>query len=347
MPFNAAPVGELTSIGIGKELATAFASPVAPVIFYETETFTPSSKNTLIPRPGSAKRAGRRPPSTGGYAATMSFRPGSTPDTIGQLIAYGMGVQSTPALTGASLVAYKSTCSFGTSIALPSFTTEFNRVTDAVDYAGCCVDTMKFALDSDKGLAVDFGLVAATEVINAAPVAPTFSNKNILTMEAPSTSVTINGVTIGASGAGQAVIKWDVTLNNQLQKNYRGAGSGRKVLGFPLGTRMVAASMTLGFESNSLYQQFYGAVGATSPGAAITGVPIVLTVGSQDLADAAKSIYYSITLRLANCFIESAPVANKTSGALEQVLTIYAAESAAGGNDDLAIDLVNLAAAVY
>ena len=347
MPFNAAPVGELTSIGIGKESASAFATPVVPTVFYETETFTPSSKNTLIPRPGSAKRAGRRPPSTGGYAATLSFRPGSTPDTIGQLMAYAMGQQSTPVLTGASLVAYKSTLSFGTSSALPSFTTEFNRVTDALDYAGCCVDTMKIALDSDKGLAVDFGLVAATEVLQTTPAAPTFSNKNILTMEAPSTNQTINGVAIGASGQGVAVIKWDVTLNNQLQKNYRGAGAGRKVLAFPLGSRMVGGSLTLGFESNAQYQQFWGAAGATSPAAAVTGIPILLNVGSQDFADASKSIYFSIALRLANCFYESAPVANKTSGALEQVVTFMSAESAAGGNDDLQIDLYNLTAAVY
>jgi len=347
MPVNNAPVGELTSIGIGKESAAAFATPVAPSVFYETETFTPADKNTLIPRPGSAKRAGRRSPSTGGFMSSFSFRPGSTPDTIGQLMAFAMGQQSAPALTGTSLTAYKSTLSFGTSIALPSFTTEFNRVTDAVDFIGCCVDTMKIALDADKGLAVDFGVANATLAIQGAPVAPSFSNKNILTMEAPSTTVSINGATIGASGAGQAVLKWDVTLNNQLQKNYRGAGAGRKVLAFPLGNRIVGGSMTLGFESNAQYQQFLGATGAMSPAAAITGVPLVLTVGSQDFADASKSIYYSVTLRLPNCFFEGGPVANKTSGALEQVVTFYASESAAGGNDDLQIDLVNLAAAVY
>ena len=335
------PVGELTSLGAGKETTPGTAA--VPTVFHENEAFTPNSKNTFMWRTGSRKSPGQRKPSTGGFDVSISLRPGATPDTLGQLLAFSMGTQSTPALKNTSTTAYASTLSFGNLGTLPSFTLEYNRVTDALDFLGCAVDSVKLSLEPNKGLSADFTIVAMSEALKASPASPTFSSKNVMMMEALGTSTLLNSVAIGTPAAPPSVLKWDLTLANNIQKTYRGAQRG--VLGFPLGARKVSGSLTLGFESNAAYLLFWG--GSTAPAPSIAGVPLVLNVGSQDLADSTALQYpFSMGFIMPNVFIEGAPVANKTSGALEQTVTFTAAESVAGG-DDLTIALVNQSAAIY
>jgi hypothetical protein len=339
--FAVIPTGQITSLGIGKE--TTYGVKATPTLFHESEAFTPNSKNTFMWRPGSRKSPGQRKPSTGGFDISIAFRPGTTPDTLAQLLAYTMGTQATPSLDLTSTVAYKQALTFGAITILPSFTMEFNRVTDALDYLGCCVDTAKFSLEPNKGLSADFTIVASTEALNASPTAPTFSTKDIFMMEAAGTATSFNSVVIGTPAAPPSVLKWDLTVANNIQKNYRGAQRG--VLGFPLGARKVSGSLTLGFESNAAYLAFWS--GTTAPGASVAGIPLSLTVGCQDYADPGSLLIpYSINFALPNIFIESAPVANKTSGALEQTVTFQAAETVAGG-DDLTINLVNTNSTVY
>ncbi len=339
--FAVIPTGQITSLGVGKE--TTFGTKVTPTLFHESEAFTPNSKNTFMWRTGSRKSSGQRKPSTGGFDVPISFRPGTTPDTLGQLLAFTMGTQATPSLSGTSTVAYKQALTFGTITILPSFTMEFNRVTDALDFLGCCVDSAKISLEPNKGLACDFTIVAANEALNTSPTAPTFSTKDVMMMEAAGTSTTLNSVLIGTPALPPSVLKWDLTINNNIQKTYRGAQ--RQVLGFPLGQRKVSGSLTLGFESNSAYLAFWGA--ASGPAPSVPGIPLALQVGNQDYADPGSLLIpYSIGLVMPNVFLTASPVANKPSGALEQVVQFEAAESAAG-NDDLTINLINTNAAIY
>ena len=340
-----APVGELVSIGISKE--TTFAQAVAPATFHEVETFNPATKNMFIPRTGSRRSLGQRKKTTGPIDLSASFRPGATPDTLFQMIAFAMGAQTAPALVSGSTSAYGSTLSFGTSPVLPSFTLEYNRVTDAIDLVGCTIESMKLAMDSGQGLKADFSLVAATELLKASPVAPTFSSKNFIAMESiPSSSGNqLNGQAIGVygSGLGVALLKWDLTLANQLEKNYRGQGSGRQVYGFPIGARTVSGSMTLGFESNAAYLLFWGA--ATGPAPVVPAVPLQLAMGSQDFADASKSLYYQAVLTMPNVYIDQGPVASTTTGSLKQVVNFSATELL--GNDDLTIALQTTTATAF
>jgi Phage tail tube protein len=232
---------------------------------------------------------------------------------------------------------------------LPSFTLEYNRVADAIDYLGCMIDTIKAAGQPGQEIQVDFGLVAATELINASPATPGFSMTFPLTYEAPSSAAlaagaTYKGTVLGVPGQ-PMVRKWDVSMNNQLDKTFRTAGS-RFVQGFPLGQRQVTASLELSFQNNSAYQDFLGAAGATSPQSAISGVSLVLTAMSQSYADPALKVPYSISFNLPNLFITGDPVPGKTSGVIVQTLAFDGAETP-GGNNDLSINVTTASSATF
>lgn len=276
--------------------------------------------------------------------------------TISALAANAITVSATTkthasgdAVAMTSSVAFQSTLQFPTPVGnapptLPSFTLAYNRVIDEVDYLGCMIDTLKVAGQPGQQIQVDFGLVAQSELINASPTTPGFSTTFPLTYEAAGGGATYKGVLIGVPGK-PMVRKWDVSMNNQIDKAYRTAGS-RFVQGFPLGQRQTTGSIELSFQDNTAYQDFLGASGATSPQAAIAGVSLLLTATSQSYADPATKLQYQIAFNLPNLFITGDPVPGKTSGVLVQTLSFDAAETP-GGNNDLTVNLINATATPF
>lgn len=91
------PTGQLTSLGVGKE--TTFGTFATPSIFHACEDVSPTPKNILIPLPASRKRYGQTLPIVAGFEGRMTLTPEADGDTIGQLWAYGMGAQTSPAAT--------------------------------------------------------------------------------------------------------------------------------------------------------------------------------------------------------------------------------------------------------
>ncbi len=336
-------VGQDTSIGFGKE--GTFGTAVVPSYFPAYETWSPNGKNTPIKRANARRRRGQSYMATGQYDFSASLRPGAEPDVLFFLLACAFGAQTIPTLVAspASTVAYNSTLSFGATI--PSFTTQFYRVGDAIDFSGCMIDTLKLACGPGQELQADFGIVGQTEAINVAPTVPSYSSVFPLISEATGGQIGINGTLL--TGPNSPVIKnWSVSLNNNLDKSLRTVGS-RFVQGFPLGQRMVSGSLTLSFASSAQYKLFYGALTATSPQPSITPATVGITVASQSYADPAtgKLIPYSLNLNMNAVYITSDLVPGKLQGQLEQTFAFEAAESA--GNDDLSCVITNASGSIY
>lgn len=85
---------EIASLGIGKE--TTFGVAVVPTLFHAYDSWTPTPKRASIPRTGVTKKLGQRYPAQGGFSLAASLDVESSPDTLGQLLAYTMGGQTAP-----------------------------------------------------------------------------------------------------------------------------------------------------------------------------------------------------------------------------------------------------------
>lgn len=230
---------------------------------------------------------------------------------------------------GLSAVAYSSTLSFGPA-SLPSFTLEEFRGNDAVDHLGCTIESMKFSGAPGALLKIDLSICAANEAINASPATPSFSNIMPLHIDqAALTSMLYKGA---ALSSGTILKKYDLGLNNNLEKTYRAIGS-RTVAGFPVGQRVASAGFTLSWVDDSAYKDFLGQTAATGPQSLIAGLSIAIPVASASFADPARSVPYGIVFNLPNMYPLSDVVAGKQYGSLEQVFTLDPAETPGLGND--------------
>lgn len=91
------PYGNLATFGAAKE--TNYGTFVAPDVFHIIESADPSFQFVTIPRTGAAGHRGQRRPIPAVFKGSFSFEPEPDGDTVGQLLAYAMGEQSTPTLT--------------------------------------------------------------------------------------------------------------------------------------------------------------------------------------------------------------------------------------------------------
>jgi hypothetical protein len=407
-------VGQYTNIGFGPE--STYATGVVPTYFPGYEAWSPTPKNTMIPRPDSRQRSGQAPFATGGYDFSATLRPSPQPDVLFPLLKYAFGAQTTPvpaptttvqttiatgdpvaagattitvtSATGittnmylavdtgiiqevvkvasiasnvltlttgtqyahAALVnvyktsstAFGSQLSFGHSI--PSLTIEYVRASgDATDYLGCMIDSVKLSCSPNKELQADFAIVGANEVIQSSPATPTFPATLPLISEAAPQfgAVYYKGVAL----SGVLLEKWDLSLNNQLEKSFRTVGS-RFLQYLPIGQRKVSGSIQLSYSGPSQYEDFLGATSATSPQAAITGLTLGIAVASNTYADSTNSVPYQIMLCVPNLYPTGDPIPGKVSGSLVQTLSFDAAE-VNGQNNDLYANIISLASAVY
>lgn len=102
------PVGEYESFGLIKEV-TYGVYPGEPSLWHGLIDFGVKSQNAAVPATGARHHYGQTFPGTGGYTVGGSLSVESTPDTLGQLLAYSMGAQTAPTQTIVSLSLSSST----------------------------------------------------------------------------------------------------------------------------------------------------------------------------------------------------------------------------------------------
>ena len=338
-PINP-PVGQITSLGIGKETTPGVA--VVPTVFHAHMGWKAGDSNVMVRRTGARKRLGQTYPATGVYMTKGSLEVECDPDTLPQLMAFALGGQATPVAAGASVVAKSQTLTMNTP--LPSFTLQINRVTDAISYFGCKVSSMALGMSEKGGMTAKFTLdYLGSVVVTAAP--PTFSTKLPFEFHNPASFFKYKGATIG-NGGSNAVLTWECSLSNNLIDSYYSFGNGRFKLALPEQQRVVTGKAELGFELNAPILDFFG--GTSGPGNVIAGVSIEMFVASTDYADpGALLVPYSVDLLMANSYLESATPDVKPNGILTMPLIWESAESANGASDDIRITCTNTNSTIF
>ena len=247
-------------------------------------------------------------------------------------------------VTASSTVAYGSNFTMGN---LPSFSIELNRVTDAVRYLGCVVDSMAFSIAAKAGLSTKYTLVYQSEFVTtpAATATPTFSTKGPYIFENPYNIASFNGSVIGQPGQ-VTVLSANINLANNLMKGYRSFGGGRIIQSFPQLQRKVTGSVTLGFETNAAYLAFLGST--TGPAlVTVPGITLSFKCVASDFADPTAQVYYAITFKLGAVTLSMHEVNNKSNSVLEQTFQFESAESGAGNNDDLSVSVTTTSPTIY
>ncbi len=419
--YRIPPQGELTSLGVVKETTPGVFPTMTGAIYHAAMAVKFDGKNVPVPRTGSRKRFGQTIPATGSYESTGSLEVESTVDTIGQLLAYALGSQSTPSTTivnlalsaatiigatsfpvgtslpvnivpgmvinvdtstnmepltvanpaitstagvfsinttagatkahsSAATIASPSTTAYYTKMTLgllPSFSAQVFRVSDAVDYLGCMMESAAITMNAKGGLDIKFGCANLGEAIDAAPATPAFSSKHPFVFENPNNWQVLGGAMVGVPGSSIAVLSLSATLNNNLDKTYFSGSGGRSPFAFIQQQRSLKGIITLGFEDDSAYQLFLGASAATSPKYPVAPTSFAWVCAGQDMIDSTNGVPYLATFEFPNIFPESDPVEIKATGMITQAFNFGAAESGNGNDDDLTVHYVGSNAAAF
>jgi hypothetical protein len=107
--YNIPAVGEQSSLGIVKESTAGTFPGMTGALYHALTDVKFTSKNVAVPRTGARKRWGQTLPATGSYESSGTIAVESQVDTIGQLVAYALGAQSTPSQTIVNLTLSAST----------------------------------------------------------------------------------------------------------------------------------------------------------------------------------------------------------------------------------------------
>ncbi len=243
-----------------------------------------------------------------------------------------------------SVTAYYTKMTLGL---LPSFSAQLYRVTDAVDYLGCMMESAAITMNAKGGLDIKFACANLSEAIDASPAAPAFSAKHPFAFENPNNWQVLGNAMVGVPGSSVAVISLSATLNNNLDKTYFSGSGGRKPYAFVQQQRSLKGIITLGFEDDSAYELALGAAGATSPKYPVAPTSFAWVCAGQDMIDATNGVPYLVTFQFPNLFPESDPVEIKATGMITQAFNFGGAESGNGNDDDLTVHYVGTNAAAF
>jgi hypothetical protein len=110
-----APSGELTSIGLGREVGGYGVAPAVPSVFIPADNVSFDGTNSFNEKPGARKRIGRTRANTGLYMGKGSADFEADPDSIGALLALTCGTETvtTNALNPGSAAAVATTVGAG------------------------------------------------------------------------------------------------------------------------------------------------------------------------------------------------------------------------------------------
>jgi hypothetical protein len=222
---------------------------------------------------------------------------------------------------------------------LPTFTQEVNRPGSlCTDYLGCKIDTLALAFAAKQGLTAKVGLCFQDMAVQGSPAAATLSAKNPYIFEQGFVPAYFCGEVL--LGTGSSLLSLNLSINNNLLKDYHVGGGGNLVRAFPEQKRTVSGTIGLGFESSAEYL----AAQAAQSGGALPPVSLLVPFQSTDFIGA-TTLPWSITMYCPRVFLGDWTVGDDTSKVLQQTLSMTCAESAPGANDQVMFFCVTSATA--
>ncbi|MBD5603537.1 MAG: hypothetical protein IAI48_00350 [Candidatus Eremiobacteraeota bacterium] len=224
----------------------------------------------------------------------------------------------------ANVSAYDHTFTWG--IPRPTFTLQFNRLTDVIAFAGNKIGSMDITLNPRQLVAVRFGTTYATSAV-ATPGTAAFSIIRPFRVIDPNNVATANGAVSQA-----AILAASISINTGLQPSEFTLGNGRFIQNIPEAQTRVTGQLTLQFSNNQYQKLFWGNATATGPQSSVTGCSLSIGVKSPTYVNGV--VQYGMTIQIPNATITSAPTAGRSGSQLQQTVSFTAYQSVPGANDD-------------
>jgi hypothetical protein len=219
------------------------------------------------------------------------------------------------------------------AIPRPTFTTQFNRVTDCIATAGNKVGSFDISFQPRQLVGVRFNTIYASEAA-ATPGTANFSLLRPYRVIDPLNTVSVNGASSLA-----AILSATISVNSALQGTEFVIGNGRFIQNIPEGQAIVSGSFVVQFSNNQYQKLFWGAAGATGPLSTVASCSLQFQIFSPSWINGVNR--YGITILLANATLTSVPTAGRSGSPIQQTVNFQAYQSAPGADDDINITVVN------
>lgn len=217
-----------------------------------------------------------------------------------------------------------------------SFTAQVNRQLDAINTLGNKFTSLSFGVNEKTILEGKCSTEYQTEIKTSTPATPVYSTLAPFRFESTGNVVQIDG-----SNSDATVQSFNVDLNVGLITDYPSFGNGRLRAALPETVTKVMGSIMIAFETTTMQQKFWGAIGSTGPQSYILPIGLNFFFSSEEFANTA--VPYTLRFVLPQCMITEAAVPIKAADYLKQTIKFEAYESINSAGDDCAATLTNTA----
>jgi hypothetical protein len=242
---------------------------------------------------------------------------------------------SAVAITNAAVVlAYDHTFTLGSPRNF--FTTQLNRVLDAVSFTGCKAQKLSISVNEKSIVELKVTVEGQSQVIIGSPTTPSYSTLFPFIFETSGNTAKINGVNSDAT-----VQSWTVDVDTGLIVDFPSFGNGRLRAQMPETVTKVMGTLNLAFETVTMYQNFWGIPGATGPQTTVQPIPLDFKFVSTENANSA--VPYGLEIIMGTCMLTGDDVDLKPADYLKQAVKFECYESINGAADDVKFILTNTA----
>jgi len=177
---------------------------------------------------------------------------------------------------------------------LPSLSVEVDRDTDTVRNLGSGVETLELSHTAEDKLTASADIIAQEPDTDVPSASPTYSDLR---------NFRWNDITLTVDGNNRDVDVSEATysIENNLDPKFRGERTLSKI---GVGERPITATLSLDFETTSLFEKFLGAAGATSPQEQLATIGTEATWASPETISGTTRPY-SLRWNMPNCVVNT------------------------------------------
>jgi hypothetical protein len=248
--------------------------------------------------------------------------------------AYSAHAVGATIVNAALVLAYDHTFTLGSPRGF--FTSQINRVIDAIACTGCKVSSMSVSVGEKAIISGKVNMEYQNEVYVASPATPVYSTLFPFKFQTAGNVVTIDGAASDAS-----VQAWSFTVDTGLITDFPSFGTGRLRGQMPETMSKVSGTLDMAFETDTMYQKFWGKRTATGPQSLVLPVNLSFVLASDDWINTAMP--YAMQVIMGTAMLSANDVAIKSADYLKQACKFEAYESINGAADDIKIILTNAA----
>lgn len=329
-------IGTILGYALGAETVTANAgNPATVAVTTTTTTAIPIGWFSVTPAAMTGITNGQSlTVDTAGNAETVVVKAVTPLGSPTQFYAYF----TKPHLTGVAIanaavvLAYDHKFTLGSP--RKSFTAQLNRVIDAMNFTGNKISSLSFGITEKTILEAKVATEYQNEIKTTTPSTPVYSTLSPFRFEGTSNALSIDGSTSDAS-----VQSFNVAMNVGLVVDYPAFGNGRLRGQIPETITSVSGDLMIAFETETMQQKFWGAVGSTGPQSYILPIGLNVLFSSEESVN--TGVAYAMRLVLPQCMITEASIPIRASSYLTQSVKFQAYESINGAGDDIGITLTN------